>query len=358
MRKNIILLSLAIVFSCVAWAQEVFVPASNKNIVYSGRVNHSNPQSPAFVYPGTSIKANFSGSSIKMKAKPGSGFFMVSIDAQEPQKICFTKTDSILTLAQGLPNSEHSVDIMLAYEGYEWKPEFRGFYLSEGGKINSLSILPSRKIEFIGNSITCGYGSEAANGKIHFTYDTENFYYTYAANTARELDAQLMVAARSGIGAYRNYNGKVDGDENTMPRWYDYTLLYDNSQKWNFRNFHPNVICVNLGTNDLSTRPYKIDLYKKNYKNFIIHLRKLQPQAKIVMITGSMLQGEPLKDQKQALDEIYKELHASGYKALYRFDFTTQDGTLGYGADYHPSIQQHRKMANELIPFIRQITGW
>ena len=76
------------------------------------------------------------------------------------------------------------------------------------------------------------------------------------------------------------------------------------------------------------------------------------------MITGSMLQGEPLKDQKQALDEIYKELHASGYKALYRFDFTTQDGTLGYGADYHPSIQQHRKMANELIPFIRQITGW
>ena len=77
----------------------------------------------------------------------------------------------------------------------------------------------SRKIEFIGNSITCGYGNEGTNKFQGFEYETENHYYSYAAITARNLKAQHWVVARSGIGAYRNYNGPKTGNpESNMER--------------------------------------------------------------------------------------------------------------------------------------------
>lgn len=335
-----------------------FIPANHKGIVYTGRVNHSNPESPLMVYPGTQIRANFSGSSISMKAKPGSGYFMVSVDNAPAHKIFFSPQDSVITIAQNMKGSRHTVNVMLAYEGYKARTEFRGFLLDDGCSLIGTPSLPVRKLEFIGNSITCGYGTEAANEKVHFSDATENHYFTYAAITSRSLNAQHMVVARSGIGMYRNYNGPTEGSEDNMPRWYDFTSLYDSSQKWNHAKYNADVICINLGTNDFSTKGYNADLYRKNYETFVKHLRQLHPKAKIVMLTGPMLWGEVDKLHKSTLDTVYKNLSNEGLKDLYRFDFSSQTGSLGYGADYHPSKAQHQKMANELIPFIRKITGW
>ena len=53
---------------------------------------------------------------------------------------------------------------------------------------------------FIGNSITCGYGTETTDPYEHFSYDNENHTLTYAYLAARDLDADFHVVARSGIG--------------------------------------------------------------------------------------------------------------------------------------------------------------
>ena len=341
----------------VAQAATPISPA-DKGIVYTGRVNFTNPESPLMVYPGTSIKANFTGSEIAMKAKPGSGYFMVQVDNQPARKIFFSKGDSVIQLATGLRGDHHSVEAMLVYEGYNDRPEFRGFLLADGAKLLAATRQPERRMEYIGNSITCGYGTEAANGDIHYTDSTENHYYTYAVLTSRALNAQHNVVARSGIGMYRNYNGNPTGDKDIMPKWYDYTSLYDDSQLWNHSSYVPDVICICLGTNDFSTPGYKPELYQANYEAFVKKLRKIHPKAKIVMITGPMLKGEASKVHVSAVDGAYKNLTSAGVKDIYRFDFTTQTGALGYGADYHPSKAQNVKMSNELIPFIRKITGW
>ena len=47
-----------------------------------------------------------------------------------------------------------------------------------------------------------GYGNEGTKPNEGFDYATENHYYSYASITARTLDAQHWVVARSGIGAY------------------------------------------------------------------------------------------------------------------------------------------------------------
>lgn len=128
--------ALALILSAAACAfSEVTVSPDNPQIVYNGRISWRNPKSPAFSYPGTSAEFRFSGSSVTMLAKPGSGHFMVELDNLAPFKINFSENDSVATLASNLDNNEHRVRVTYAIEGYQKRPEFRGFLLSDGGKM-------------------------------------------------------------------------------------------------------------------------------------------------------------------------------------------------------------------------------
>ena len=154
-------------------ATETDVPASDARIQYVGRVNFTNPEAPLFTYPGVQIIAGFEGTSIRMKAKPKSAFYMVQIDNQEPFKVDFyQQEDTVLLLAEGLPEGKHTVKLMHVTEGYELRPEFYGFILDPEKDLTEAPALSQRKIEFIGNSITCGFGVEATVETAPFTYET------------------------------------------------------------------------------------------------------------------------------------------------------------------------------------------
>lgn len=336
----------------------VFIAADHPHIAYIGRVSFRQPQSPCFTYPGVQIRAVFEGTSLTMLAKPNSGYFMVEIDREKAFKIGFEENDSILVLAEHLKDSVHEVCITLAYEGYIRKPEFRGLFLDDGKTLARRPTLPSRKIEFIGNSITCGFGTEVTDPRAPFRDETENHYYTYAAKTARTLDAQSLVVARSGIGIYRNYNGPLTGNPDCMPARYDQTLFNDSTEIWDFSRYTPDVVCINLGTNDTSTQPYDTTLLKQGYRRFFRTIRGHYPKAKIILLSGCMLTGKPLEDVRNALDTVAAEANAAGDREVYRFDLTPTDGSLGYGAGWHPSKAQQYKCAKELTGFIQSITGW
>ena len=293
-----------------------------------------------------------------MKMKPNSGWFEIEIDKAEPFKVAVLENDSILSLAKGLQNGRHSVCITLVNEGYERRPEFRGFILDSGAGLAGKPVLPQRKIEFIGNSITCGYGMEGKNEKERYKESTSNFYFTFAAIAARTLNAQALVVARSGIGIYRNYNGPRTGNKDCMPAMYDQTLFTDNTVKWDYTRYTPDLVVINLGTNDTSTPNYDTKLLRNAYLKFVQRVRSNYPQAKIVLLSGCMLHGKALKDTKHAMNAVRSTMHKSGDKEIYRFDCTEQKGDLGYGSDSHPSKRQHAKMASELIPFLQKITGW
>lgn len=328
------------------------VDPNDPGILYMGRILHTDSTAPTFTYPGTTAMLNFEGSSIAMAASPGSGQFMVEIDSLAPFKINFTPSDSLITLADSLGEGAHSLRVTYAIEGYEKHPEFRGFVISgPGSKLLPAPERPKLRIEFIGNSITCGYGTDADSGDTHFSYDTENHTLSYAYLTARALDADFNVVARSGIGMYRSYNGPREGTpDNRIPAEYDHTLIYDPAHYWDHRSFRPDIICINLGTNDTSVDNYDITLFEEAYKKFLAHLHLLQPQAKIVLLTGPMLHGKPLEDVTAVLNRL-----AEGKDYVYRFDMSEQTGELGYGADYHPSRAQAAKNAAELTAFLKKI---
>lgn len=333
---------------------------TDANIQYIGRICFQNPQRPRFTFPGTQINACFTGTSLKLWAKPKSGYFMAQIDQAEPFKVALTgERDSVVTLATALPQGVHLLRLMYVIEGYELKPDFRGLILDPGAQLLPPPPLPRRAIEFIGNSITCGYGNESTEATDHFEYETENHYYSYAQLTARNLSAQAQVVARSGIGVYRSYGGpKAGTPDNVMTTEYEYTNLYDRSEQWDFSRFQPQLVCINLGTNDLSTNNYDVKRLKAAYKTFLKQVRSHNPKAKIVYLCGSMLGGKELEIAKQTLNEVVAEANKQGDKEVYRFDFTPSTGSLRYGADYHPSLWQHEKMAAELTAYLRELMQW
>jgi lysophospholipase L1-like esterase len=337
-----------------------WVKPSDTRLQYVGRMVTTNPDSYRFSYPGTTVMAAFEGTQIKMMAKPGSGYFMVIVDQAEPFKVAFRgERDSVVTLATALAPGRHTVTVMYTIEGYQFKPEFRGFILSNEGRLLSLPPLPDRRIEFIGNSITCGYGNESTNPADHFEFETENHYFGYAQLTARNLGAIAQIVARSGIGAYRNYGeAKTGSPKYNMPAQYEYTLYNDQSERWDFSRYVPQVVCINLGTNDLSTNNYDVNLLKQGYQKLLGQVRTNNPKAKIVFLCGSMLQGKELEIARKIMDEVTEEAHRAGDAEVYRFDFTPQTGELKYGADWHPSIWQHEKMAGELTAYLRKLMQW
>ncbi len=356
-RNSIAVIAVLLPLSAVAQTR---IAPSDPMLTYVGRIVKSNPESYRFSYPGTTIRANFDATGLKLHCKPGSGYFVVRIDDGEPFKVAFRgERDSLVQVATALPRGRHSLMAMYSVEGYEYLPEFRGLVLDGDGRLLEPDVLPGRKIEFIGNSITCGYGSESIDPNEHFSFETENHYIGYAQICARSLDAQAYIVARSGIGVYRNYGGpKAGNPADNMPAQYAYTLYNDKSEAWDFARYTPDVVCINLGTNDLSTNGYDVELLRRAYKDFLATVRRCNPTSKIVFLVGSMLGGKELEIAKGTLDDVVSEANKGGDREVYRFDFTPQDGKLRYGADWHPSRWQHEKMAGELTAYLRELMNW
>ncbi len=335
------------------------VKADDPHIQYIGRVSLAKPHVARFNYPGTTIVANFEGTSLKMICRPKTGFFMAQVDGAEAFKVSFdSEKDSVVTLATALPQGVHTVKVMYVIEGLYREPEFHGFVLDKGCHLVAPPTLPERKIEFIGNSITCGYGKESIVASEPFEESSENTGLTYAGVVSDCLGSRYHCVARSGIGVYRNYDGPKTGSKEDMSWQYPYTLFNKHDEPWDFSRFQPQLVCVNLGTNDFSTSNYDTKLYQQAYREFLEALRQYYPKAKIVMLTGPMLGEKENSTQQGLLNDLCKEFNKKGDKQVYRFDFTPQTGDLGYGASWHPSKRQQEKMAAELLPYLRKLMEW
>lgn len=354
---------LLLVFACI-WTVQAkeynWIKANDDRYVYVGRISFARPEAPTWDYPGAQIHCVFTGTSARMLTKANSGYFMISLDNQEPFKVESTPTDSLVLIAENLTDKSHRLTITYCMEGLLRHPVFYGLYLDPEATLGQRPKLPTRKIEFIGNSITCAYGIEGDGSEKKFSYSQQNIYYGYAARTARALNAQYQLVSRSGIGVYRNSNGNINGDRSVMPVYYPYTLFKKSGELWNFNRYQPDVVCINLGTNDTTLPKYRTDLLTKAFCQFLRDVRSHYPNAKIVLLTGTMLKAgsQRLADLKQAEDDAMADAKRRGDNEVYRFDFTPADGSLGYGTHKHPSMRQHEQMADELTSFLQRLMNW
>lgn len=223
-----------------------------------------------------------------------------------------------------------------------------------------------RFIEFIGDSITCGYGVDDENRDHHFSTTTEDATKTYAYKTAENLGADYSMVSISGYGIISGYSdGRKKVSNQTMPRYYDklgfsYTALggkKPNAYDWDFTGYTPDVIVVNLGTNDDSytkSDEEKCNEFAQAYTEFLGTIRSHNPDSQIICTLGIM--GANLYPYvEKAVDSYTAETGDTKVTAM-RFD--NQDQADGIAADWHPSEKTHAKAAGALTDKIKEITGW
>jgi len=213
----------------------------------------------------------------------------------------------------------------------------------------------TKKIEFIGDSITCGYGIEARNEKEGFSTKTENPYLAYAVQTSESFDADYQLVSWSGNGIVSgSIPDYVDEPSNSflMPYVYKYTDAGGSSfagdnipEEWDFSKFQADIVVINLGTNDATYTRGKLEReaeFERLYAEFITYIHEHQPKAEIICSLGAM--GQELCP---TIKRMVNRLSATDKKVHY-LEFKVQRSEDGYGSDMHPSLKTHNLMAETL----------
>jgi lysophospholipase L1-like esterase len=342
------------------------IEADNPKIKYTGRIDFSNPQAPRFAWSGISIKAAFEGhkcqillndyaSGTEYDGQERSNYYNLIIDDKKIQVLKCNKAGKQVYDVEGLSDAIHTIEIFKRTEALIGESDFRGFILAKGKNLVDLPVSKQlRRMEFIGNSITCGYGNEGSDQDCKFSATTENGYMAYGAITARNLNAEYVAVPFSGKGLTRNYG---EDTIDIMPDLYDRIFAFNPNIKWDFKKYTPDVVVINLGTNDFAKSNPDSVKFVKAYINFIARIRSNYPNAHVVCLTGSMMSGKALTTIQNYLKSVIGQMNGKGDKKVYSFSLSTQ-GSLGFGCDWHPNVAQHKKNAEELTKFIKEKVGW
>lgn len=220
------------------------------------------------------------------------------------------------------------------------------------GVILQNSFEEKHKIEFISDSGATGYGNMANVEKTSGTSDGLN---AYAFLTARNLDCDASIFAASGWGLYAS-------------QWTEpHTINVSDSYKyvnfrsdivWNSAKFVPDVIVINLGTNDWSyiyagvesaeieKRTYE---FKKKYEEFVLSLHTLYPDAKIVALYGLMNEKDIYESIETVINNLMRD---NDYLSLIKINGD------GKAWSNHPTIESNKEISIKLSQYIKELMGW
>jgi lysophospholipase L1-like esterase len=304
-----------------------------------------------FAWPGVSFSARFRGTqaSIQLSDAANKNEFEVILDDVPMQAPLVTASgQTTYPVATNLADREHELVVWRRTEAYDGPTEFLGLtgFSATGGLLAPPDPAPHR-IEAIGDSITVGYGNE---GTLPCTADTtnENNYLAYASVAARELNADIVTIAWSGIGVYRNY-GEAGPSTDTMPTRYDRAVPNETGSTWDFSRFTPDAVVINLGTNDYSTHGDPGQPFVDAYASFVEHVRTKYPSAYIFCLIQA--RGSDVN-----INQVVAMMKSSGDQAIESFDINVTAG--GNGCDDHPDVAKDRAMGDKLASELKNVLGW
>lgn len=352
---------------------EQWFEADNPKIEYMGRIDFSDPKAPRFWNPGVVVRFRFGGPQCRIVLHDqvpdekvhnyvlvmiggNLGVYRVKLAGQ---------TDTLTVLGNGKawmdghalksqvqssswsvkpdPHGDHTVTICKLTEGIGWM-EFEGVFADA---LLPSAALPDRKIECIGNSITCGFGSDASGipcGRGEW-FDQSNAWMSYGAQTARALKAQWHLTAVSGIGLIHSCCNMTI----TMPEVFDRMDPRGNQGDWDFSRYQPDVVTVCLGQND---GIQDSATFCGAYVRFVGHLRRVYPSAQIVLLTSPMGDAGLTSVLERYIGGV---IGGCGDAKVSSFFFSRQwtSGCAG-----HPDIREQLEIARELTEYLRTLMRW
>lgn len=318
-----------------------------------GRADYSPEGGPRVWASGAHLEFYFNGSECKLditdEQRWGNhqNYISVIIDGQPARRLKLNGKRSRITLAENLKPGTHHIIICKDTESGIGYIQFNGVLCKQ---LAYLRKAPVKKIEFIGNSITCGMGSDMSSipCKTGQWYDQHNAWNSYGILTARSLSAQWHLTSESGIGLIKSCCNKPY----VMPKVFDKININNDSISWDFSKYQPDLVSIGLGQND---GIQDSATFCNAYLQFIQKIRSTYPNATILLLNSPMADDILRSFLERSALSIKHTLAAHGEKNILTYSFKKR---YIAGCDSHPSLEEHKEIATELVSFIQQELGW
>jgi len=359
MKKNYHFLLCCLFCACACHAQNNIISYSDPRIHYMGRVI-TRDSSAELSWTATTVSVSFDGTGIQalLKDERGDNYYNVIVDGKVTTVLHPDNAKRLYTLASGLPSGRHNLEFFKRTEWAMGKTWLYGLLPGVHTTLLPAPPVPKRKIEFYGNSITCGYAVEDSSGKDRGTAPYENAYVAYASITGRHFNADYRCITKSGIGILISWFPLI------MPEMWDRADATDSMSRWDFTQWTPDLVVINLFQNDawLTAMPdneqFKArfgktapgaDVIVQAYRKFVQGLRGKYPGASIICMLGNMDASKPGAPWPGYIEKAVSQL---GDKNIYTL-IVPFKGTPG-----HPNIAEQKILADSLTSFIDKHISW
>ncbi len=293
---------------------------------------------------GFAFRLNCFGSVSAQVYVPAQKYFTVVIDGVETEVKATSSGTINLPLAKGLSRGEHTFEV---YTTSGYSTTLKGITFS--GISLDAPKNKDRYIEFLGDSITEGGSNMVDAAGVPLEEGrTRNEYYSFASVAARKLGADWSNFCRGG--AYL-----VARDEATaihIPSVYAQETI-DSKKPYSFER-KPDVVVINLGTNDGSTLYNKYSTNDERKAAFKTEAKKLvelvyekNGEDLAIVFAFGLMTNKNYMDE--AYQELAQELTAEGKEAHYVRLPTNKDGGNG-----HPDVAGATKGGEVLAEFIEE----
>ncbi len=343
---------------CVALAAcsgETTTPIADSPARVVGRTMTLDDGSIAFDWSGVYIDIRFRGSYLAVELSDTKrNYLNLWIDGREQEKLTSEGEHTTLVLFNDPNNDgEHLIRLQKATEAEQGRITLHSL-TTDGRLLATNDLKLQRHIEFYGDSLTCGYGTESKSGSEPFLPETENCRYTYAALTAAHFGADYNLISHSGRGLVRNYGDslQLSVPETTMSSRAFRIFDEDPASAWDFATspYRPDAIVITLGTNDFSTPPLP------TAEQYIAGYRALSEKLRTAW--GAELPVLCVVHSPHAVKCVAKMVEELPKTAMADISWGVYNRTTDLGASEHPNRYGQEKMAKVVIEKFAELTGW
>ena len=353
MKRLILMMALCPLLGGCAGEKTTPVAESPARVV--GRTLTLDDGSIQFDWSGVYLEIRFEGSYLALELSDTKrNYFNLWVDGQEQPKFTCEGDHTLVELFNDPTNrGEHLVRIQKATEAEQGRCTLHTL-TTDGRLLPTEELKLPRHIEFYGDSLTCGYGTESLQGSDPFLPETENCRYTYAALTAAHFGADYNLVSHSGRGLVRNYGDSLQLSDPTLTMSARAFRLFDEdpASAWDFAQspYRPNALVITLGTNDFSTLPHPTEeQFVEGYRALIEQLRSAWgEELPVLCVTHSPIAAKIVREMVKTIP----------HTAMADISWGVYNRTTDLGASEHPNRYGHEKMARIVIEEFQKLTGW
>jgi hypothetical protein len=361
------------------------------NIRWIGRTYYDSAKSAQYFYfTASGFEVSFYGTELKVTltatryaSTTQRAYLVVLVDGEEdptkapiaqsdPTKsrtIILGQSEATFTLVSGLTLGHHTVKLLKRSEASDSDTAVKK--IETDGYFDPAPQGANFKIQYIAASSSTGYGNLGNISTAKTTANSDGLR-GFAYLTSYLLGAETNIFAASGWGVTRGWNtgGQLNATQN-IPAAYEYYAINDSNTvfttpgQWDHSDYVPNVLVVNLGTNDFNASGYngmtaeqKTALENKFIEDYTMFLRTLHsthPAAVIIVAYGLM--GDALTVGPFTLTAIANANTAIGSTICYPFLMEAAGAQSAYGSNGHPNVQTSMNVAEDLAALITSLTG-